>query len=236
MTSGPTDTYDPRIYDEEGSLLLNAEEMADRIVLLPSTGERPKAVSRDRIRIMWGHDLASDLLSFKYRSFVCAVNAEDVSHSIITQIAEHLTGSQWNRDRIVGHAKMFSQSISKGEQLVIKYDMEAFEVLALLRPPGRQYFTLADLKHGFEVVASMLEGRRERLPSASVSFLEAKSNRVVDEDGNAPSFETVLRIMYEAGYRGDVYPSPGMWHIAPTGVFSSYPFPESLDRMRSGGF
>ncbi len=236
MTSGKTDTYEPRLYDDEGSLLLNAEEMADRIVLLPSSGDRPKAASRDRIRIMWGHDLATDLISYKYRTFICAVNAEDVSHSIITQIAENLPGSQWNRDRILGHAKMFSQSIAKGEQLVIKYDLEAFEVLALLRPPGRPYFTLNDLKHGFEVVASMLEGRRERLPSASVSFLEAKTNRVVDNDDSAPSFETVLRIMYQAGYRGDVYPSPGMWRLAPTGAFSSYPFPESLDRMRAGGF
>jgi hypothetical protein len=42
--------------------------------------------------------------------------------------------------------------------------------------------------------------------------------------------------MYDAGYREDVYPSPGMWEVAPTGVFATYPFPESLDTMRRGGF
>ncbi|MFG0251769.1 MAG: hypothetical protein ACF8NJ_02725, partial [Phycisphaerales bacterium JB038] len=182
------------------------------------------------------HDLACDLLSYKYRTFICGVNAEDISHSIISQIAENLPGSQWNTERILAHAKMFTQSIGSEDQLVIKYDMEAFEVLALLRPPGHEFFTLNDLKHGFEVVASMLEGRRERLPTASVCFMEGKSNRVIGDDGNPPSFETVARIMFEAGYRGDVYPSPGMWRLAPTGAFSSYPFPPSLDRMRAGGF
>ncbi len=42
--------------------------------------------------------------------------------------------------------------------------------------------------------------------------------------------------MFDAGYRGDVYPSLGMWELAPTGAFASYPFPESLNVMRSGGF
>ena len=55
------------------------------------------------------------------------------------------------------------------------------------------------------------------------------------EDDRAPSFETVLRVMYEAGYTGDVYPSPGMWHAAPTGVYARYPFANSLDDRRSGG-
>ena len=80
----------------------------------------------------------------------------------------------------------------------------------------------------------MLSGRRERHPVASVSFLGAKSNRLVGPDGGEPSFESVLRVMHESGFRGDVYPSLKMWELAPTGVFASYPFPESLDRMRSG--
>jgi hypothetical protein len=46
----------------------------------------------------------------------------------------------------------------------------------------------------------------------------------------------VLRTMFEAGYRGDVFPSVGMWELAPTGVFATYPFPDSLKVMRSGGF
>ena len=69
-----------------------------------------------------------------------------------------------------------------------------------------------------------------------MSFLGAKSNRLVDKEGNEPSFESVLETMYQAGYRGDVYPSVRMWELAPTGVFATYPFPDSLKVMRSGGF
>ena len=71
---------------------------------------------------------------------------------------------------------------------------------------------------------------------ASVSFLGAKSNRLVDADGREPSFESVLRVMFESGFRGDVFPSLRMWELAPTGTFASYPYPESLDVMRKGGF
>jgi len=42
--------------------------------------------------------------------------------------------------------------------------------------------------------------------------------------------------LLEAGYRGDVYPSLGMWELTPTGAFASYPVPESLNAMHSGGF
>ena len=82
----------------------------------------------------------------------------------------------------------------------------------------------------------MVETRYDRLAVASVSFLGAKSNRLLGKNGQEPSFETVLRTMFEAGYRGDVYPSLGMWEVAPTGVFASYPFPNSLKVMREGGF
>jgi hypothetical protein len=82
----------------------------------------------------------------------------------------------------------------------------------------------------------MLAGRRERWPVASVSFLGAKSNRLLDADGREPSFESVLRTMFDAGYRGDVYPSLGMWERSPTGVYAAYPFPESLNVLRSGRF
>jgi hypothetical protein len=74
------------------------------------------------------------------------------------------------------------------------------------------------------------------MPCASVSFLGGKSNKLVDKDGNEPSFEKVLTTMHDVGYRGDVYPSVRMWELAPTGVFATYPFPDSLKVMRSGGF
>ena len=82
----------------------------------------------------------------------------------------------------------------------------------------------------------MIRGRLDRLPSAAVSFLESRSNLLVGAGGQTPAFEAVLRAMHEAGYTGDVYPSPTMWHAAPTGVFARYPFPAALDARRSGGF
>ena len=122
------------------------------------------------------------------------------------------------------------------EPYILKYDLDSLLIFGVLRPRGREHFTLEDLARGFTTITKMLAGRRERWPVASVSFLSAKSNRLIGPDGREPSFETVLRTMFEAGYRGDVYPSLGMWELAPTGVFASYPFPESLDDMRRGGF
>ena len=66
------------------------------------------------------------------------------------------------------------------------------------------------------------------------SDLGSASNRLVDDHGEEPPFEFVLRAMYNAGYRGDVYPSLPMWQKAPTGAYATFPFPESLDRMREG--
>jgi hypothetical protein len=40
--------------------------------------------------------------------------------------------------------------------------------------------------------------------------------------------------MHAAGYGGDVYPSVTMWDSVSVGVYGSYPFPETLDRMRDG--
>jgi len=226
----------PRIYDDEGALLMEADEMPDRLVLLPAGDPHYAERAPDRIRIEWGHHLLADLAARRYRTFVCGVNAEDNAHGIITQLADILPASQWNNERITSYAKMFAGSISGEDVLVLKYDMDWVEVLALLRPPARDYFTVRDITCGFRIVAEMVNDRSERLPCASVSFLGAKSNALRDRDGNEPSLETVLRTMFEAGYRGDVYPSFGMWELAPTGVYASYPFPESLDRMRSGGF
>lgn len=230
----PNDT--PRVYDEEGGLLMTgADEMQHRVVLLPSGDPRTPATGRDRIRIQWGQHLLADLMSHKYRTLVCGVNPEDNAHGIISQIAELLPASQWNNHSITTQARMFAQSIRGEETLVLKYDLDVVEVLALLRPPARDHFTLTDLERGFHIVAEMLENRRDRQPCASVSFLGAKSNCLTASNGREPSFEHVLRIMFESGYRGDVYPSLGMWELSGTGVFASYPFPEGIDNMRVGG-
>jgi hypothetical protein len=226
----------PRLYDQDGDSLLEADRRADRVILLPAGDPRKASIDRDRIRIQWGQHLLADLLARRYRTLVCGVNPDDNSRGMIGELAALLPTSQWNADTITQHARTFAKSISKDDVLVLKYDLDTIEVLALLRPPGKDHFTLDNLKKGFRKVAQMVETRYDRLPVSSVSFLGAKSNRLIDNDGQEPTFETVLRTMFEAGYRGDVFPSLGMWEVAPTGVFASYPFPNSLKVMRSGGF
>ena len=227
--------HKPRIYDGEGDRLMEeqADQAVDRIFLLPDA--RPSKIpdSTKRLRIMWGQHLLEDLLIGRYRSLVCAVNDHDNSHGIITQLATLLPTSQWDEPSITAFAKQFSTSGSKVK--VLKYDLDSLEVLALLRPAGHDRLTLEDLSLGFKIVGDMIRTRTERLPSASVSFLGARSNALVNSEGQEPSFETVLRIMYESGYAGDVYPTPGMWASAPTAVFARYPFPPSLETMRHGG-
>ena len=226
----------PRLYDGEGDMLMEADRRADRVIMVPSGDPRKASTDRDRIRIQWGQHLLADLLARRYRTIVCGVNPEDNSRGMIGELAALLPTSQWNNDSITQYARTFSRSISKDEVLVLKYDMDMVTVLGLLRPPGRDHFTLEDLKRGFRKVAQMVETRFDRLAVTSVSFLGAKSNKLVGPDGAEPSFETVLRTMFEAGYRGDVYPSLKMWELAPTGVFANYPFPESLKTMRAGGY
>ena len=241
MTQAASDQQSPRLYDEDGDLLMQADQRADRVVLLPAGDPRKASADRDRIRIQWGQHLLADLLASRYRAFVCGVNTEDNSHGIVRQVIEMTATSQWTSKAVTSYARMFSESVAvhaagDREPYILKYDLDSLLILALLRPKGRAHFTLDDLARGFATVTKMLRGRRERLPVATVSFLGAKSNSLVGPDGSEPSFESVLRVMYEAGYRGDVYPSLGMWELAPTGVFASYPFPESLDVMREGGF
>jgi hypothetical protein len=107
-------------------------------------------------------------------------------------------------------------------------------VLAILRPRGRDHFTLHDLGRGFRTVVKMLRDRGDRTPVASVSFLNAKANRLVGKDNREPSFEAVLETMFEAGFRGDVYTNPAMWRTHGVGVFPSYPFPDGVARIRGG--
>ncbi len=237
---GASESHDVRLYDDEGELLMSAAQAGDHVTLLPPGFARED--HHERLRIMWGQDMLRDVISGRrYRAVVCGVNTEDNSHGIISQIANMTTASQWTADSITSFAKMFEQSVgihakNDREPYILKYDLDSVLVLALLRPKGHD-LTLENLSRGFQTVTKMLKGRRERLPVASVSFLGARSNRLVDErTGAEPSFEGVLRTMFEAGFRGDVYPSPQMWQHGDVGVFPSYPFPEGLERMRAGGF
>ena len=229
------------LYDDEGDLLLEADKRADRVILLPSGDPRHASRDPDRIRIQWGQHLLADLVAGRYRTAVCAVNDADNTHGIVGELLQLVPTSQWNVKTATAYARMFHESVAvhapeDREPYVLKFDLDRLLIMAILRPRDQEHFTVDDLSRGFQTVAKMLAGRRERWPVASVSFLGAKSNRLIDADDREPSFESVLRTMFDAGYRGDVYPSLGMWELAPTGAFASYPFPGSLDVMRSGGF
>lgn len=237
--TGPSTFHAMKLYDGEGELLLPSELAADKVTLLPQGDERQAGA---RIRILWGQDMLRDVLEGRYRAVVCGVNNEDNSRGIITQLVELITTSQWTPRSVTSYAKMFHESATihaamDREPYVLKFDLDSVLLLAILRPKGKEHFTLEDLSVGFRTIVKMLTGRRERLPVASVSFLGANSNRLLDQrTGQEPSFEAVLRVMHEGGYRGDVYPAPQMWRFGHVGVFPRYPFPSSLDRMRAGGF
>ncbi len=243
MSSTAKSSNDVRLYDGEGEDLMQQDQALDRVTLLPNNPPKRKGSdARDSIRILWGQHMLNDILDHRYRAVVCGVNDTDNSHGIISQVVDLIEASQWNSKTVTSYAKMFHDSVTlqaegDKEPHILKIDLDSVLILAMLRPKGQDHFTVEDIGRGFATVTKMLKGRRERLPVASVSFLGARSNKLIDpKTGAEPSFETVLRTMFEAGYRGDVYPSSQMWSMGNVGVFPSYPFPEGLQRMREGGF
>ncbi len=234
-----TTQQDLHLYKDDGDNLMSSATLGDHITLLP---DAPTTIDKlGRVRILWGQQMLPDLLAGRYRAVICGVNAEDNAHGIIAQLVELSKTSQWTANAVTSYAKMFMDSVTihaagDREPYILKYDLDNLLVLAMLRPNAKRHFTLRDLARGFQTINKMLEGRRERLPVASVSFLGARSNCLVMDDNNPvePSFETVLETMHHAGFRGDVYTAPEMWSMGHIGVFPSYPFPEGLDRMRSG--
>lgn len=241
---GPASAGSPlRLYDGDVEHLLSADLAPERVSLLPSEGAVPHSVStvstNERIRILWGQDLLRDVLDGRYRALVCGVNDTDNARGIVSQLVHLLHTSQWSTQSVTSYAKMFQESVGihaarDREPYVLKYDLDSVLVLALLRPRGRDHFTLEDLSRGFATVNTMLRDRRERLPVASVSFLNARANRLQGPDGREPSFEAVLRTMYTSGFRGDVYTAPAMWKYGHVGVFPTYPFPAGVARMGEG--
>ena len=211
-TDQPTNRPHGRLYDDEGEMLMGVETFPDRVSLLPAgaigAGIGP---GLERVRILWGQDMLRDMLDERYRAVICGVNDADNSHGIVAQLVDLIPASQWTAKGVTSFAKMFQDSVSihaarDREPYVLKYDLDSLLVLGLLRPHGRDHFTLEDLSRGFATVVKMLRGRKERLPVASVSFLNARANKLLGPDGKEPSFEAVLRTMYQAGFRGDVYP------------------------------
>jgi hypothetical protein len=227
-------SFDGQIYEGSGDDLAGNIDHGSRIILLPDAPlSQREPLGTEHIRILWGQRLIDDLLAGRYRALVCAVNSRDNSRGIISMLAQTLPTSQWNERLITEYAKQFVQSENV---TILKYDMDRVMVLALLRPANSNSLTVEHLAAGFRTVSRMLQGRPDRLPCASVCFLGARANKLVDANGREPSFESVLHAMYEGGYRGDVYPSPWMWESAPAGVFPRYPFPDSFKQMVAGGF
>ena len=227
-----------QIYKDDGDRLVEASRETQRVVLLP-TGD-PKQVSDSKgIRIQWGHHLLNDLVEGRYRTVICGVNDVDNHSGILGELLELIPTSQWSLESATSYAKMFRNAVAlhskeDHEPYVLKFDLDRLLIFALLRPANRDHFTLEDIYRGFRTISKMLEGRRERRPAATVSFLGAKSNRLCDKNGGEPSLEEVLDAMYQAGFDGDFYPPVQTWDNAPTGVFANFPFPESIDRMRQG--
>src|SRR5213076_3106650 len=143
-------------------------------------------------------------LDGRYRTVVCGVNDGDNSHGIIAQLVELVHTSQWSVKTVTSFARMFQESVAihaahDREPYVLKIDLDSILILALLQPKGRDHLTVEDLSRGFKTVAKMLAERRDRQPAATVSFLQARANRLMDGGGKEPSFEAVLGTMYEAG-------------------------------------
>lgn len=244
MPISPSRPADPpiRLYDEGADALMSKDQNPDHVSLLPGAGGAfgsGKLQSNSRLRILWGQDMLRDLLDGRYRTVVCGVNDADNSHGVIAQLVDLVSTSQWSARTVTSYAQIFHQSVGihaahDREPYVLKFDLDSILVLALLRPRGRDHFTLDDLSRGFVTVSKMLRDRHDRQPVATVSFLNARANRLVDASGKEPTFESVLRTMYHAGFRGDVYPAPAMWKLGHVGVFPNYPFPEGLEEMRKG--
>ncbi|MDZ4756236.1 MAG: hypothetical protein SGJ11_17305 [Phycisphaerae bacterium] len=227
-----------RIYNDDGDQLMQIAKGMEKIAIVPAGDPRTVALDR-RIRIQWGQHLLDDITRSRYRVVICGVNDDDNSHGILSEILRLVPTSQWTLASVTSYAKTFRSAVQlhskeDREPYVLKFDLDRILVLALMRPQDRDHFTLEDIYRGFRTISKMLEGRMDRQPAASVSFLGAKSNRLVDHRGEEPSFEAVLKAMHAAGFEGDIYPAVQMWRNASVGVFATYPFPESLDRMRQG--
>lgn len=237
-----TSTPSVRLYDGESDSLVSADLAPERVTLLPGEGgvaPHGALAAPEHIRIMWGQDMLRDVLDGRYRAIVVGVNDQDNTSGIVARLVELIKTSQWTSRAVTSYARMFQESVAvhaarDREPYVLKFDLDRLLILGLLRPKNRDHFTLDDLSRGFETITKMLADRHDRVPVASVSFLNARANRLQGPDGREPSFESVLRTMYHSGFRGDVYAAPAMWKLGHVGVFPSYPFPAGVSRMREG--
>jgi len=165
------------IYEGPGDDLMEQDlvDAGGRIILLPDAPTELRDTDRvQHIRIMWGQRLIDDLAAGRYRTLVCAVNADDNGHGFINLLADRLPTSQWDERLITEHARHFVQP---RRVTVVKYDMDPVEVLGLLRPADHENLTPDDLAAGFRLVAGLLHCRPDRFPTASVCFLGARKKK-----------------------------------------------------------
>jgi hypothetical protein len=218
-----------RIYNGDGDRLIEVPSGGPRVTLVPR-GDPRTLTSSHSIRIMWGQHLLNDLVEGRYRTVICGINEVDNAHGVLGELLKLIPTSQWTLSSATSFAKMFRSAISMHgkddrEPYILKFDLDQLLILALLRPAGREHFTLEDIFRGFRTISRMVEGRRDRLPIASVSFLGAKSNRLLDHQMQEPAFEAVLQAMNQGGFCGDIYPPVALWDVPKTAVFAQYPFP-----------
>jgi hypothetical protein len=227
-----------RIYSGDGDRLVEAPHHGPRVTMVPSGDPRTVGGGRS-IRLQWGQHLLNDLVEGRYRTVICGINETDNARGVLGELLKLIPTSQWTLSSATSFARMFRGAVNMHarddrEPYVLKFDLDRLLILALLRPADRDHFTLEDIYRGFRTVSRMLDGRKDRLPVCSVSFLGAKSNRLLDANGQEPSLEAVLDAMHQAGYSGDVYPPITLWDVPNTAVFATYPFPEGISRMREG--
>jgi len=227
-----------RIYNGDGDRLIEVPSNGPRVTLVPSGNPRTVSGSRG-IRLQWGQHLLNDLVEGRYRTVICGINEIDNAHGVLGELLKLIPTSQWTLSSATSYARMFRSAVNvhakdDREPYVLKFDLDRLLILALLRPADRDHFTLEDIFRGFRTISRMIEGRMDRQPVCSVSFLGAKSNRLVDHENQEPSLEAVLYAMHSAGFSGDVYPPVALWDVPKTAVFATFPFPEGIEQMREG--
>src|SRR6185369_2352920 len=109
-----------------------------------------------------------NVLDKRYQAIVVGVNDADNSHGIIAKLVELIRTSQWSARAVTSYAKMFQDSVAihaarDKEPYVLKFDLDSLLILGILRPKGRDHFTLDDLGRGFATITKMLADRRDRL-------------------------------------------------------------------------
>src|SRR5262249_27310418 len=150
---------DYHIYDGAGDDLAGQMDATNGLTLLPDAPPVQRDPDKtERIRILWGQRLIDDLIAGRYRGLVCAVNAKDNSHGIISALAEKLPTSQWRESMITEFARHFVQPHNV---TVVKFDMDRVKVLGLRRPAAPEHLPFRGLAPGFRISRALPHQRHQ---------------------------------------------------------------------------